>query len=226
MFARCCCFAEEETEVTFAASLGERWLDAVKVFESPAAAADISRPTLLARASAPTARTASGVSGEAAEAKIPKGGAEAPGEEAEAEPEPRSDTNVELSFPESATQGRSCILLMENSDDTRPATRTAATYRVSVRERALLLDRGAGEACIRVPVDGLEDIFQLLDGASCFPPSVLIAASAAELENLLYIVYSPDPSDASCDVETLCILETSSKGKDDLMDHLKWVGTA
>mmetsp|Transcript_136949 Transcript_136949/g.438139 ORF Transcript_136949/g.438139 Transcript_136949/m.438139 type:complete len:219 (-) Transcript_136949:450-1106(-) len=208
LFSRCCCTAIEEVEVNFPTSLHEGYAtDAVKIFEAPAAAADASKPTLLART------------------LVADKGCESPKQEPAKVPvlelpiaKPRADGHS--SFTGSSAQGRPCTVFMEGADDARPARRVPAMYRICAKERSLIVDLGARK--IKCPVDGLEDIYQIADGQEAFPPSAVLATkSEKELESLLYLVYYPDPSNCSGDLETLCFSESSSQGRDDLMEQLK-----
>mmetsp|Transcript_80735 Transcript_80735/g.231946 ORF Transcript_80735/g.231946 Transcript_80735/m.231946 type:complete len:217 (-) Transcript_80735:85-735(-) len=205
LFSRCCCTAIEELEVNFPTSLHEGYAtDAVKIFEAPAAAADASKPTLLART------------------LVADKGCESPKQEPAKVPvlelpiaKPRADGHS--SFTGSIAQGRPCTVFMEGADDARPARRVSAMYRICAEERSLIVDLGARK--IKCPVDGLEDIYQLSDGPEFFPQSVVLAATNEELESLLYVVYCPEPSNPAV-LETLCFLECSSQGRDELMHEL------
>mmetsp|Transcript_19878 Transcript_19878/g.55363 ORF Transcript_19878/g.55363 Transcript_19878/m.55363 type:complete len:202 (+) Transcript_19878:72-677(+) len=195
MFSQCCCSAVEELDISFATSLDERCAtSALKLFGVSAAAGDALKPTLLAR--------------------TPVNKVQAPGLK------PLSSafgSDGVPSFPESAAKGRPCTVFLESPDDTQAAARVSTTYRIE--ERALVIDLGSGKPSVRCPVDGLEDIYQLSDGPEFFPQSVVLAATNEELESLLYVVYCPEPSNPAV-LETLCFLECSSQGRDELMHEL------
>mmetsp|Transcript_89627 Transcript_89627/g.187207 ORF Transcript_89627/g.187207 Transcript_89627/m.187207 type:complete len:244 (-) Transcript_89627:183-914(-) len=238
MIFRCCCGPSEISEGVeeFPSATDELYTGGnYKVYEAPSSppkASNPEKPTLLARTS-PSASPSSSMGGSTGLAeKVNSGGrpSEVPRLPLTTANETRPRANRGISgsekahkaFRDSCIEGRACTILVdEDLGEAKPALRQEGQYRVSLKERALIMDPGAGKATVKCPIDGIEDIYQLADGEESFPPSILKALKPGEMDRLLLVVFYSASASTGGEPEMICFLERSSQGRDELLDFLK-----
>lgn len=153
------------------------------------------------------------------EAGPPSPNSEAPFSGRSLSPEEKESEKVRLqqlvnSFAKAALRGCKCTHVKESGE------RNATKYRIDKSLEYLIIESSQGDALADVtcPIGAIQDIYCVMeDGAECFPPEVIHAVKAQEMENLLMVVYRSGQDK----ILRFYLLEDSAESRDVFLECLR-----